>query len=135
VNRGNEIQTGRIGTMWEYQGDAQKQYINKVKKEELVTILEKMIDGQTVWKVSKDNTSSYMHPTQKPVEVNQKALQYFTKKNDVVVDLFLGSGSNLIACQTMGRIMAGMELDPKYCDVIVQRWEEFTGKKAELLKE
>jgi DNA modification methylase len=130
VHRGNEIQTGRIGAMWEYQGEARKQYIHKAKKEELISILETMIDGQTVWKVAKDNTSSYMHPTQKPVEVSQKALQYFTRKGDVVVDLFLGSGSNLIACQTMGRTMAGMELDPHYCDVIVQRWEEFTGKQA-----
>jgi DNA modification methylase len=76
-----------------------------------------------------------VHPTQKPVEVSQKALQYFTKKGEVVVDLFLGSGSNLIACQTMGRIMAGMELDPHYCDVIVKRWEDFTGKKAVLENE
>lgn len=135
VNRGNHIQSNRIGAMWEYQGTEQKAYINKAKKDELITILETMIDGQTIWKVAKDNTSSYMHPTQKPVEVSQKALQYFTRKGDIVADLFLGSGSNLIACQTMGRVMAGMELDPHYCDVIVKRWEEFTGKKAVLANE
>ena len=54
------------------------------------------------------------------------------KTDDLVLDLFLGSGSTLIACEKLDRICYGMELDPKYCDVIIKRWENFTGKKAEL---
>lgn len=50
---------------------------------------------------------------------------------DIIIDLFLGSGSTLIACEKTGRTCYGMELDPQYCDVIVTRWEKFTGKKAE----
>jgi len=57
-----------------------------------------------------------------------------TKGMDVVLDLFGGSGSTLIACEKLGRQARLMELDPKYCDVIVKRWEDFTGKKAELIQ-
>ena len=133
VNRGNAIQSSRTGAVWDYQKESRKEYIAKRKKEELVAVLNNIIDGQTVWKIKKDNTSSYLHPTQKPVEVNQRALTFFTKRGDVVIDLFLGSGSNMIACETLGRRLGGMELDPKYCDVIVKRWQEFTGKEAELV--
>ena len=130
VNRGNEIQGHRDGAAWDYQKNKRKEFLNKAKKSQLVEILDRIIDGDVLWKIKKDNTSSYMHPTQKPVEVNQKALTHFTSRGDYVVDLFLGSGSNLIACETMGRKCYGMELDPKYVDVIIKRWQEYTGKKA-----
>ena len=130
VNRGNDIHGGRIGSMWDYEGNARREYVKNAKKEQLLHLVEKSLDGDTVWKVAKDSTAFYLHPTQKPVEVSQKALHHFTEKNDVVCDLFLGSGSNLIACETMGRVMAGMELDTKYCDVIIKRWQEFTGQQA-----
>lgn len=133
VNRGNEIQSSRTGAVWDYQKDKRKEFLAKCKKDELIDVLQNIIDGETVWKIKKDNTSTYLHPTQKPVEVNQRALTSFTKRGDVVIDLFLGSGSNLIACETLERKLGGMELDPHYCDVIVKRWEEFTGKKATLL--
>ena len=131
VHRDNLIQSGRIGSVWDFQEEEKAEWINKASKEELKQLVNRMTEGPVVWKVGKDNTAFYMHPTQKPVEVNQKALKHFTKMGDVVVDLFLGSGSNLIACETLQRKCAGMELDPKYVDVIIQRWEEFTGKKAE----
>ena len=131
VHRDNLIQSGRIGSVWDFQEEEKKEWISKASKEELKQLVNRMTEGPVVWKVGKDNTAFYMHPTQKPVEVNQKALKHFTKMGDVVVDLFLGSGSNLIACETLQRKCAGMELDPKYVDVIIQRWEEFTGKKAE----
>lgn len=87
----------------------------------------------SVWKVGKDNANDYLHPTQKPVALASEALDKTTNINDVILDLFGGSGSTLIACEKQNRQARLMELDPKYCDVIVKRWEEFTGKKAELL--
>ena len=83
-----------------------------------------------LWSCSKDSTNEYVHPTQKPVEIPQRAIANSSKKGDVVLDLFGGSGSTLIACQKIGREARLMELDPKYCDVIVKRWQEFTGEKA-----
>ena len=72
------------------------------------------------------------HTTPKPVELVAKALQNSSKGGDAVLDLFGGSGSTLIAAEKTGRKAYLMELDPKYCDVIVKRWEDFTGKKAQL---
>lgn len=74
-----------------------------------------------------------IHPTMKPVELMEYQILNNTKGMDTVLDLFGGSGSTLIACEKLGRQARLMELDPKYCDVIVKRWEEFTGKTAKLL--
>lgn len=84
----------------------------------------------TVWQIGRDAQASYVHPTQKPVELPEEAIKNSSKGEDVVLDLFGGSGSTLIACEKTGRINRSMELDPKYCDVIVKRWQEFTGKQA-----
>ena len=73
-----------------------------------------------------------IHPTMKPVELMEYQILNNTKGLDIVLDLFGGSGSTLIACEKTGRKARLMELDPKYCDVIVKRWEDFTGKKAQL---
>lgn len=86
--------------------------------------------GMAVWNVSKDAATSYVHPTQKPVALAERAIGDFSDKRCVVLDLFGGSGSTLIACEKTNRVARIMELDPKYCDVIVKRWENFTGKKA-----
>jgi DNA modification methylase len=86
----------------------------------------------SIWKIGRDAQSSYVHPTQKPVCLPEEAIMNSSKGSDCVVDLFGGSGSTLIACEKTGRINRSMELDPKYCDVIVKRWEDFTGKKAVL---
>jgi len=86
----------------------------------------------SVWKLQKDKAIKYKHPTQKPVELSIEAIDKTTNPKSVILDLFLGSGSTLIACEKMDRLCYGMELDPKYCDVIIKRWENFTGKKAEL---
>jgi DNA modification methylase len=84
-----------------------------------------------LWSVKKD--TNYVHPTQKPVELSMRALgNHIECKN--ILDLFGGSGSTLIGCHKMNRNAFLMELDPKYCDVIVKRWEDFTGKKAVLQK-
>lgn len=86
-----------------------------------------------VWYMSRGATGQYVHPTQKPVELIEKAINNSSKAGDIIIDCFGGSGSTMIAAEKLGRYARLMELDPKYCDVIVKRWEEFTGKKAELL--
>ena len=85
-----------------------------------------------VWQMSRGATSKYVHPTQKPVELICKAVENSSKNEDVIIDCFGGSGSTVIACEKLNRKARVMELDPKYCDVIVKRWEQFTGLKAEL---
>ncbi|MEN9671000.1 MAG: hypothetical protein RL018_1277 [Pseudomonadota bacterium] len=75
------------------------------------------------------------HPTMKPVALFEYQLLNNTKGGDIVLDSFGGSGTTMIAAEKNGRVARVMELDPKYCDVIVKRWEDFTGKKAELLTE
>jgi DNA modification methylase len=80
-----------------------------------------------LWEVKKD--TNYVHPTQKPVELSQRALGNHRKAKNIL-DLFGGSGSTLLGCEIMNRHAFVMELDPGYCDVIVKRWEDFTGKKA-----
>jgi site-specific DNA-methyltransferase (adenine-specific) len=75
-------------------------------------------------------SKSDLHPTMKPVELMEYQILNNTKGSDIVLDLFGGSGSTMIAAEKIGRKSCLMELDPKYCDVIVKRWEDFTGKKA-----
>jgi DNA modification methylase len=84
-----------------------------------------------LWEVPKVNPQSMMHLTEKPVELAVRALQYSSQPGENVLDLFGGSGSTLIAAVQTGRRAFLMELDPLYCDVTVQRWEHFTGQKAE----
>lgn len=84
----------------------------------------------SLWRVDKEKVVG--HTTPKPVSLIEKALLNSSKSDDLVSDLFGGSGSTLIACEKTGRSCRMMELDPKYCDVIVKRWEEFTGQKARL---
>lgn len=69
----------------------------------------------------------------KPINLVQRMIEWSSRHGEIVLDLFGGSGSTLIACEKIGRKARLMELDPKYCDVIVKRWEDFTGKKAELI--
>lgn len=73
------------------------------------------------------------HPTMKPIGLFDYQIKNNTKGGDIVLDLFGGSGTTLMACEQNKRIAYLMELDPKYCDVIVERWEKFTGKKAVLV--
>lgn len=83
----------------------------------------------SVWEIPRPKASK-LHPTMKPVELIQEALLNGSKSEDLVLDLFLGSGSTLIAAEKTGRICYGMELDPRYIDVIIARWEQYTGKTA-----
>jgi DNA modification methylase len=84
-----------------------------------------------VWSVKKDSPQQMVHLTEKPVELAVRALQYSSRPGEYVLDLFGGSGSTLIAAQQTGRRALLMELDPPYCDVIVQRWEAFSGHTAQ----
>jgi DNA modification methylase len=84
-----------------------------------------------VWNVKKINPQSMVHLTEKPVELAARAMRYSSRSGENVLDLFGGSGSTLMAAEQTGRHSFLMELDPLYCDVIVQRWEKFTERKAE----
>lgn len=83
----------------------------------------------TLWQEKKP-AANRLHPTMKPVELIERALRNSSKAGDRVVDLFGGSGSTMIACEKTGRESSLMELDPKYADVIVKRWQDFTGRQA-----
>jgi DNA modification methylase len=84
-----------------------------------------------LWHVKKVNPQAMVHLTEKPVELAVRSIQYSSLPGQNVLDLFGGSGSTLIGCEQTGRHAFLMELDQAYCDVIVQRWEQFTGRKAE----
>jgi len=76
---------------------------------------------------SKNANEGVGHPTQKPVNLCLRAIKNSSKNEDIIMDLFLGSGSTLIACEKTNRICYGMEIDPKYIDVVVQRYVDYTG--------
>ena len=88
-------------------------------------------DQGDVWFVKKP-LKNERHPTQKPVELIERAIRNSSKTRDTVLDPFAGSGSTLIACERTGRQARLIELEPKYCDIIVERWQQQTGKKAQL---
>lgn len=84
----------------------------------------------SIWNIPKDNANDYIHATQKPVKLSATAIENTTSKGNIVLDVFGGSGSTLIACEQLNRRCFMMELDPKYCDVIIKRWENLTQQKA-----
>lgn len=85
----------------------------------------------TVLEFDKPSSNSE-HPTMKPIPLIAYQIENSSKKGDLVLDMFGGSGSTLIACEKLGRKCVTMELDPHYCDVIISRWEEMTGQRATL---
>jgi len=87
----------------------------------------------TIWKYDKPNKSD-LHPTMKPVALVANCLRDGSAEHDIVLDLFGGSGTTLIACEQLSRKARLMEIDPHYCDVIITRWESLTGKQARLLE-
>lgn len=88
----------------------------------------------SVWNFDKPMKSD-LHPTMKPVSIYEEAINNSSAKGDIVADIFTGSGTMIIAAEQTGRIARCMEVDPAYCDVIVKRWENLTGKTAELIKD
>ena len=108
--------------------------IDLMNEEDLRAAIRELLDEQPT-DVLRENKplKNDLHPTMKPIRLLAKLILNSTDEGDVVLDLFGGSGSTLIACQQTGRRACLMELDPRYCDVIIQRWENFTGQKAVLL--
>ena len=84
---------------------------------------------QDVWFIKNRNVGKYSHPTQKPIALIQKALEISSDKGDIILDLFGGSGSTLIACENTARRCYMMELDPQYVRIIIDRWKNLTGDK------
>ena len=85
----------------------------------------------TVWQINRDNMNKdAKHPTQKPVELVTRAILNSSRPNDIVADFFGGSGTTLIACEQNNRVCYIMEIDPRYCQVTINRWEKYTGQKA-----
>ena len=129
-NNGQELRGKRYGSVWNFTNTE----ISKMKKEELLKIVLEQKEYYSIWKQKKDNPNEYVHPTQKPVALSAKAIRSSTDFDEIVLDVFGGSGSTLIACEQLNRRCYMCELDPHYCDVILQRWENLTGKKATRIK-
>ena len=105
---------------------------SKMKKEELVELLTQILEERhatTVIEMAKPSRNGE-HPTMKPVALFDYLIRNSTKKGETVLDSFAGSGTTIMACEQNGRKARCMEIDPKYADVIIRRWETFTGKKA-----
>lgn len=89
-----------------------------------------VIDLFDIWLAKRDAGQSYMHPTQKPLSLHEKPLKRCTKIGDIVLDVCGGSGSTLLACEQLKRVALISEIEPVFCQVIINRWEAMTGKKA-----
>lgn len=123
ANNGHEIEGKRIGSVWNFTNSE----IKNMKKDELINTLINIKKYSSIWGIAKDTASDYIHPTQKPVALAARAIRETTKFGQNVLDIFGGSGSTLIACEQLNRNCYIMEYDPKYVDVIIARWEQFTG--------
>lgn len=111
--------------------DTAEEEFDKLSKDEMKAVLKGLREALTVWDVARDTGANYVHPTQKPVELACRAIRNSTMPAEVVVDLFGGSGSTMIAAEMEGRAAFLQELDPGYCDVIVRRFlETFEGATA-----
>ena len=112
--------------------ELEKRDWSKLSKDELIEFITSGFQASTVIREKRPRRSD-LHPTMKPIALVAKMLKNSCLKNDRVLDPFGGSGSTLIACEQLGLRASLVELDPKYCDVIIQRWETLTGLKAELI--
>lgn len=109
--------------------------IEKMNRKELLEVVRKLMHPKDESVIYEDKPhKSDLHPTMKPVKLVGRFVTNNTQPGEVVLDIFGGSGTTMIACEQLGRKARLIELDPHYCDVIKTRWETFTGKKAELIK-
>lgn len=95
--------------------------LTALKKEELVQIVKNLLDSSSNWEIDREVVTSYKHPTQKPVPLAGRAILNSSQEEDIVLDLFGGSGTTMVAAEQLGRRARLMELDPKFCYVIVER--------------
>ena len=104
----------------------------KMKKEEMKQLLEEIFADKEATTIIHENkpVQNDLHPTMKPIKMCAELIRHSTRKEEIVLDLFGGSGSTLMACEQLDRICYMMEYDPIYVDVIIERWENFTGQKA-----
>lgn len=112
--------------------DATSLDIDKLKKDEMKDLLKKMLQSEIPTTVIEEKTpmKNDDHPTMKPVKLIGRLVKNSSRVGEVVLDMFGGSGTTMVAAEQLGRRCYMMELDPKYCDVIVARWEKLTGKEA-----
>lgn len=109
---------------------------HKMKKEELVQLLDRIYSDELPKSIIEEDkpTRSDLHPTMKPIKLIARLVKNSSRTGWIVLDIFGGSGSTLVACEQLNRICYTMELDPKYAEVIIQRWEQLTGSEAELIE-
>lgn len=91
-------------------------------------------NATTIWPVDQAGDSSGLHPTQKPVELIQRMVEYHTRRGEAIYEPFAGSGTAIVAAELTGRVCFALELSPAFCDVIVQRWQDLTGQTAERVR-
>ena len=106
--------------------------IAQMTKEELAAFLTKAINYSTLIRVERPRKNAE-HPTMKPVALITRLLSNSAKRDKIILDPFGGGGSTMIAAETLGMKAHLVELDPKYCDVIIKRWEAYTGQRAQLV--
>ena len=100
-----------------------------MEKDELIDLIKKAQETSTVWEISRDSTNLYVHPTQKPVSLAERAIRNNSEKDEIVLDPFAGSGSTLIAGFKTGRRVYTIEFEPEYVQVVIQRMVEFSGEE------
>lgn len=128
------VNTRNLATVIE---DAENQDIDNMKKDELKDLLKSILGGckDTTILDEKKPTKSDLHPTMKPISLLARQIKNSSRTGENVLDLFGGSGSTLMACEQLGRRCFMMEYDPHYADVIIKRWEDYTGEQAELISD
>jgi len=129
VGTGLILQDGKGGTLWITAKPPKSKKARRIRLSNGKAAYVQQDDrASTVWQVGKER--DYKHPTQKPVELAERAIRNSSRTGEVVLDMFLGSGTTLIGSEKAGRRCYGFELDPRYADVIVERWQAYAGKKA-----
>ena len=111
---------------------------NEILNQEVTTgnqVLDELQDMIDLWLVKRDNTQSYLHPTQKPVTLNEKPFKRCSAPGHIIFSGFAGSGSDLIACEQLNRVWRGVEKDLVFATIIIDRWEKFTNLKAKKIYE
>ena len=111
---------------------------NEILNQEVTTgnqVLDELQDMIDLWLVKRDNTQSYLHPTQKPISLNEKPFKRCSAPGHIIFSGFAGSGSDLIACEELNRVWRGVEKDLLFATIVIDRWEKFTNLKAKKIYE